>query len=185
MILSDRDIKAEIERGTLTITPLNADEQIQPASVDFRLGDELTLFDDVRGGIDPEVDNAEEYSETIEIDEDGYMLEPGEFVLGTTREYVGINEEYIGFVEGRSSWGRHGVTIHVTAGVIDPGYCGEITLEIKNLSKNAIRIRPGKRMGQLVFQRLTTPCDIPYGEERGSKYQNQAGPQTSRLHAED
>ncbi|QLG30036.1 dCTP deaminase (plasmid) [Halorarum halophilum] len=184
MILSDRDIKAEIERGNLVVTPLDdTDLQIQPASVDVRLGDEIIEFDDRDEPLNPHEVDPEDV--TTRIPFETYVIEPGEFVLMTTYEYVGIPDELIGFVEGRSSWGRWGIKVHSTAGLIDPGYKGMVTLEVSNEGKIPIVLTAGDRIAQLTFQRLTSPCERPYGEERGSKYQNQAGPQVSRLDREN
>jgi len=183
MILSDRDIKAEIERGSLVVTPLtDPDLQIQPASVDVRLGDELIEFTGGDAPINPHETRPEKVTHRVEFET--YAIDPGEFVLMTTREYVSIPDDLIGFVEGRSSWGRWGITVHSTAGLIDPGYQGMITLEVSNEGQMPVELVAGDRIAQLTFQRLTSACERPYGEERGSKYQDQDGPQAARLDRE-
>jgi len=184
MILSDRDINAEIERGSLVITPLtDPDLQIQPASVDVRLGDELIEFVESAEPVDPYHTRTEDVTRRVSFE--NYVIQPGEFALMTTREYVSIPDHLIGFVEGRSSWGRWGITVHSTAGLIDPGYNGMITLEVSNEGIRPVELTAGDRIAQLTFQRLTSPCERPYGEERGSKYQDQDGPQAARLDHEE
>jgi dCTP deaminase len=185
MILSDGDILRRLEEGELVVEPL-ADPalQVQPASVDLRLGRTFLEFQHanipcIHPGSEREV---EEYVEETHVAEDGeFILHPGDFVLGTTRERVEIPPDLIAHVQGRSSLGRLAVVIHATAGVIDPGYHGQITLELSNLGTAPVALTPGLRISQLIFTELTSPAERPYGAERGSKYQDQAGPQASRI----
>ncbi|MEF8841656.1 MAG: dCTP deaminase [Haloarculaceae archaeon] len=185
MILSDRDILGRLEDGDLVVEPLSDPElQIQPASVDLRLGREFLEFQHANIACIHPNDEAEveEYvSETV-VEEGGeYILHPGDFVLGTTVERVEIPPDLIAHVEGRSSLGRLAVVVHATAGLADPGYRGQITLELSNLGRAPVALTPGMRISQLTFTELTSPAERPYGSGRGSKYQDQSGPQASRI----
>jgi len=185
MILSDADILRRLEDGDLVVEPLDdPDIQIQPASVDLRLGREFLEFQHanipcIHPNAEAEVD---EYVELTEVEEGGeYILHPGDFVLGTTHERVEIPNDLIAHVEGRSSLGRLAIVVHATAGLADPGYKGQITLELSNLGTAPVALTPGMRISQLTFTELKTPADRPYGAERGSKYQDQSGPQASKI----
>jgi dCTP deaminase len=185
MILSDGDIRRRLEDGDLAIEPLSDPGlQIQPASVDLRLGREFLEFQHANIACIHPNDEAEveEYvSETV-VEEGGeYVLHPGDFVLGTTVERVEIPPDLIAHVEGRSSLGRLAVVVHATAGLCDPGYRGQITLELSNLGRAPVALTPGMRISQLTFTELSSPAERPYGSGRGSKYQDQAGPQASRI----
>jgi dCTP deaminase len=185
MILSDADILRRLEVGDLVIDPIDdPDLQVQPASVDVRLGREFLEFK--RANIpcihpDSETEVSDYVDETIVEDGDEFILHPGDFVLGTTRERVEIPSDLIGHVQGRSSLGRLAIVVHATAGVIDPGYRGQITLELSNLGSAPVALNPGMRISQLIFTELKTPAERPYGSMRGSKYQDQIGPQASRI----
>jgi dCTP deaminase len=186
MILSDRDIRRRLEKGELRVEPLDDPElQIQPASIDMRLGNEFLEFE--RSNIPcihPErEEETDEYTRrrVVENGED-YVLHPGDFVLGTTYETVEIPDDLVARVEGRSSLGRLAVVVHATAGFVDPGYRGQITLELSNLGTAPVALRPEEmRISQLVLTELSSPAEEPYGEERGSKYQDQDGPTASRI----
>ncbi|WP_135667143.1 dCTP deaminase [Halorhabdus rudnickae] len=185
MILSDADILRRLEAGDLRIEPLDDPElQVQPASVDLRLGREFLEFQHanipcIHPNSEQEVD---EYVEETVVDEDSeFILHPGDFVLGTTKERVAIPDDLIAHVEGRSSLGRLAIVVHATAGLCDPGFEGRITLELSNLGTAPVALSPDMRISQLTFTELTSPADRPYGEERGSKYQGQEGPQASRI----
>jgi len=185
MILSDRDILARLADGDLAIEPLeDVDLQVQPASVDVRLGRRFLEFE--RANVPCIHPNREEevedyVSETVVDEGDEFVLHPGDFVLGTTKERVEVPPDLVAQVEGRSSLGRLAVVVHATAGFIDPGYRGQVTLELSNLGKVPVALTPGMRISQLVFTELTSTADRPYGSERGSKYQDQDGPQASRI----
>jgi len=185
MILSDGDIRRRLDSGDLVVEPLEDPElQIQPASVDLRLGREFLEFQRTNiPCIHPEsAQEVEEYvSETVVPDGEEFILHPGDFVLGTTKERVEIPPDLIAHVEGRSSLGRLAVVVHATAGLADPGYQGQITLELSNLGAAPVALAPGMRISQLTFTELSSPAERPYGEERGSKYQDQSGPQASRI----
>ncbi|MES3160199.1 MAG: dCTP deaminase [Halorubrum sp.] len=185
MILSDADILDRLAAGDLVIDPLaDVDQQVQPASVDLRLGERFLEFQRTNiPCIHPtEADEVGEYvTETTVPKGDEFILHPGDFVLGTTVERVEIPEDLVAHVEGRSSLGRLAIVVHATAGLCDPGYRGQITLELSNLGTAPVALSPGMRVSQLTFTTLTSPADRPYGTERGSKYQNQDGPQASRI----
>ena len=189
MILSDRDIRARLKLGDLEIAPL-ADPalQIQPASVDLRLGDEFIVYKpgqitclDPR---DPETLSAA--TERIVVPQSGaFILHPGEFALGSTIERVAIPPDLVARVDGRSSVGRLAVVVHATAGFIDPGFAGQITLELSNLGRIPVKLYPSMRIAQIVLQTMSSPSELPYGQQRGSHYHGQMGPQASRLRIDE
>ncbi|MGZ0748203.1 MULTISPECIES: dCTP deaminase [unclassified Haloparvum] len=185
MILSDVDILGRLEDGDLEIDPIDdLDQQVQPASVDLRLGEEFLEFQRTNiPYIHPDsADEVDDYVTETHVDEgDDFILHPGDFVLGTTKERVSIPPDLLATVQGRSSLGRLAIVIHATAGIVDPGYKGQITLELSNLGTAPVALSPGMRVSQLIFTELKTPAKRPYGEERGSKYQGQSGPQASRI----
>jgi len=185
MILSDTDILARLSEGDLVIDPLDdVDQQVQPASVDLRLGSEFLEFQRTNISCIHPTDEGEvgEYiSETVVEEGNEFILHPGDFVLGTTKERVEMPADLVANVEGRSSLGRLAVVVHATAGFVDPGYRGQVTLELSNLGTAPVALTPGMRVSQLVFTELSSPAERPYGSERGSKYQDQHGPQASRI----
>ena len=172
MILSDKTIQKMLETGELLITPVEPD-QIQPASVDIRLGSAFSVVEDSPTGI-ISMDRKIQYK-TIETDT--YVLLPGQFVLATTMEYFSLPDDLTAFVEGRSSLGRMGLFIQ-NAGWVDPGFCGEITLELYNANRCAIELKAGRRVGQLVFAKMDDHAMHPYN----GKYQGQRGATGSRVH---
>ncbi len=171
MILSDKTIKEMIEQGTLGVEPLEED-QIQPASVDIRLGSSFRIVEDTSKGI-INFDDSISYKE---IETDKYLLLPGQFVLATTMEYFKLPDDLTAFVEGRSSLGRMGLFIQ-NAGWVDPGFEGEITLELYNANRCAIELQAGRRVGQLVFAKMDQKALNPYS----GKYQGQKGATGSRI----
>jgi dCTP deaminase len=185
VILSDRELRARLQAGDLQVGPISDLElQLQPASIDLRLADEfivykpgqLTCLDPQR----PETLTAA--TEKVAIASgDAFILHPGEFALGSTIERVVIPADLVARVDGRSSVGRLAVVVHATAGFIDPGFAGQITLELSNLGRVPVRLYPGMRIAQIVLYQLTSPAERPYGSERGSRYQEQSGPVASRL----
>ncbi|MDO5854743.1 MAG: dCTP deaminase [Methanobrevibacter smithii] len=184
-ILSDKTIKEYLEEGKIVIDPLKDEQQIQPSSVDMRLGDEFKVFKVIRKPyIDPkDEDDIAEYMESSTVPEgEAFIIHPNEFALATTQEYVKVPDDLVARVEGRSSMGRLGVTMHVTAGYVDPGFEGRITLEISNIGAMPVALYPGQRVCQLVFETMTTPAELPYGHpKRNSKYMKQLKPESSRV----
>lgn len=185
-ILSDQDIKKCLESGKIIIEPLEKPEiQIQPSSVDLRIGSEFKGFRIVRKPcIDPmDKGDLESYMESFYIDEgEPFIIHPGEFALATTYETVKLPDDLVARVEGRSSMGRLGITMHVTAGYIDPGFQGKITLEISNIGKMPVALYTGQRVCQIVFETMTSPSKRPYGHpDRDSKYMGQKRPISSKI----
>lgn len=184
-ILSDKTIKKYLEEGKIVIDPLKDEQQIQPSSVDMRLGDEFKVFKVIRKPyIDPkDEEDIAEYMESSTVPEgEAFIIHPNEFALATTQEYVKVPDDLVARVEGRSSMGRLGVTMHVTAGYVDPGFEGRITLEISNIGAMPVALYPGQRVCQLVFETMTTPAELPYGHpKRNSKYMKQLKPESSRV----
>jgi dCTP deaminase len=185
MILSDADIIRRLDEGDLVVEPIDDPAlQIQPASVDLRLGE--TFLEFKRTNIpcihpDSEQEVESYVDETTVPEGEEFILHPGDFVLGTTKERVEIPADLLAHVEGRSSLGRLAVVVHATAGVVDPGYRGQITLELSNLGTAPVALTPGTRISQLIFTELKNASERPYGSDRGSKYQDQQGPQASRI----
>ena len=184
-ILSDKTIKEYLEEGKIVIDPLKDEQQIQPSSVDMRLGDEFKVFKVIRKPyIDPkDEEDIAEYMESSTVPEgEAFIIHPNEFALATTQEYVKVPDDLVARVEGRSSMGRLGVTMHVTAGYVDPGFEGRITLEISNIGAMPVALYPGQRVCQLVFETMTTPAELPYGHpKRNSKYMKQLKPESRRV----
>ncbi len=181
MILSDRTIKKELEAGRIIIEPFEP-AAIQPSSVDVRLDHRFVVFrNHTMSHIDVK-QNLEALTDTVETSEDDpFILHPGEFVLGSTLERIAIPANLVGRIEGKSSLGRLGLLIHTTAGFVDAGWDGQLTLEFSNVSSLPITLYPGMRIGQISFIEMTTDADNPYGSGTlGSKYQGQQGPRPSR-----
>ena len=185
MILSDIDIRKEIESGRIVIDPFDP-ASIHPSSVDLHVDNRFRVFANSRY---PYIDVKKEMpglTEVVEVAEpDPFILHPGEFVLGSTLERVAIPDDMVARLEGKSSLGRLGLLIHSTAGYVDPGWDGYLTLELSNVANLPITIYPGMKIGQISFFRLTTPAERPYGStETRSKYQGQRGPTASRFFEE-
>jgi len=184
VLLSDRDLRAEIAAGRLGIDPFD-DALVQPSSVDVRLDRYFRLFDNHRY---PFIDPAQEQpglTRMVEVgaagQDDAFVLHPGEFVLGSTLEAVTLPDDLAARVEGKSSLGRLGLLTHATAGFVDPGFSGHVTLELSNVATLPILLYPGMKIGQLCFFRLSSPAENPYGSGvYGSHYQGQRGPTASR-----
>ena len=185
-ILTDVDIRKRLEKGDLKVEPLDLEVQLGPASLDVRLGNEFRVFKHAQKPlIDPlhDKDALNEYTEVIVIkDDEPFVFQPGEFVLGRTLERVKIPHDLIARLEGRSSLGRLAMIMHATAGYIDPGFEGTITLEIVNLGKMPVALYPKQRVGQLAFETASSPAEIPYDHpSRKSKYLHQVLPESSRV----
>jgi dCTP deaminase len=183
VILSDRSIRDALEDGSIVIDPL-LEGAIQPSSVDLRVDRYFRVFrNDTTPYIDPKRPQ-EDLTELVEVDDDGaFILHPGEFVLGTTLERVALPDDTVARLEGKSSLGRLGLLIHSTAGFVDAGWDGHLTLELSNVANLPIAIYPGMRIGQISFLRMSSPAEAPYGSEvTRSKYQGQRGPTPSRYY---
>ena len=181
MLLSDRDILAEIESGRVRLDPYEP-SMIQPSSIDVRLDKFFRVFDNHKyAAIDPAVEQPE-LTRLVETKSgEPFILHPGEFVLGSTYESVGLPDDIAARLEGKSSLGRLGLLTHSTAGFIDPGFEGNVTLELSNTATLPIYLWPGMKIGQLCFFRLSSPAEHPYGSAQyGSRYQGQRGPTASR-----
>ena len=183
MLLSDRDIKAELESGRIGLTPSEA-EMVQPLSVDVRLDRYFRLFDNHKYAVIDPAEEQPELTRLIEVDPaEGFILHPGEFVLGSTYEKVSLPDDIAARLEGKSSLGRLGLLTHSTAGFIDPGFEGHVTLELSNVATLPIRLWPGMKIGQLCFFKLSSPAERPYGSGATySRYLGQRGPTASRSH---
>ncbi len=183
MILSDRSIKAGVAQGRITITPYD-ETMVQPASIDIRLDTRFRVFRNYKYSfIDPRMPQ-DELTELLTVTGgEKFFIHPGEFMLGNTVERVALGSDLVGRVEGKSSLGRLGLIIHATAGYIDPGFDGHITLELSNVANLPIRLYPGMKIGQISFFNMTTAADRPYGHPSlGSKYKGQEAPTASRMH---
>lgn len=183
MVLSDRDIKEEIANGRIMIQPFES-ACVQPSSVDLHLDRKFRVFRNTRY---PYIDvrkRMDDLTETVEVqDEVPFILHPGEFVLGSTLENVRLPDDLVARLEGKSSLGRLGLLIHSTAGYVDPGWEGHLTLELSNVANLPITLFHGMKIGQISFFKLSSPADRPYGSaELGSKYQGQEGPMASHFY---
>ncbi|WP_033214316.1 dCTP deaminase [Kitasatospora phosalacinea] len=183
MLLSDNDIRAEIDKGRVVIDPFEP-SMVQPSSIDVRLDRFFRVFENHRY---PHIDPAEEQPDLTRLVEpegdEAFILHPGEFVLASTYEMITLPNDVASRLEGKSSLGRLGLLTHSTAGFIDPGFNGHVTLELSNVATLPIKLYPGMKIGQLCLFRLSSPAEHPYGSERyGSRYQGQRGPTPSRSH---
>ncbi len=189
MILSDRDLAARLARGEIKIVPApDPQVQIQPASIDLRLGYDFQTFNHTHQAlIDPADPESFRQLTTLAHLQEGerFIVHPNEFVLATTLEHVEIPDDLVARLEGRSSIGRLGIVIHSTAGYIDPGFKGTITLEISNLGRIAVALYPGMRICQIAFEEMSSPVSESYGIKRTAKYQGQQTTTVSRLFEDD
>lgn len=181
MLLSDRDIRAELDSGRVALDPYEPD-MIQPSSIDVRLDKFFRVFDNHKyAAIDPSIEQPD-LTRLVDVEADRpFVLHPGEFVLGSTYESVTLPDDIAARLEGKSSLGRLGLLTHSTAGFIDPGFEGNVTLELSNTATLPINLWPGMKIGQLCFFRLSSPAEHPYGSSKyGSRYRGQRGPTASR-----
>lgn len=181
MLLSDRDIRKEIEAGRVVLDPFDA-AMIQPSSIDVRLDRFYRVFENHKYSfIDPAVEQSDLTREIATAPDEPFVLHPGEFVLASTYEVITLPDDIAGRLEGKSSLGRLGLLTHSTAGFIDPGFSGHVTLELSNVANLPITLHAGMKIGQLCLFRLSSPAEHPYGSEKyGSRYQGQRGPTASR-----
>jgi len=183
MVLSDHTIRQFVASGRIRIEPFDPAD-VQPSSVDLHLGSDFQVF---RNSRYPYIDPSREQSGLTErVDaspEEPFVLHPGEFVLGTTSERITLPDDVVARLEGKSSLGRLGLLIHSTAGYVDPGWDGRLTLELSNVANLPIVLTPGMKIGQISFAQMTTPVDRPYGSSGlGSKYQGQTEATPSKAH---
>ena len=181
MLLSDRDIRAEISAGRVAVEPF-AESMVQPSSVDVRLDRFFRVFENHKYSvIDPSIEQSELTREVIVEPNEHFILHPGEFVLASTYEIITLPDDIAGRLEGKSSLGRLGLLTHSTAGFIDPGFSGHITLELSNVANLPVKLFPGMKIGQLCLIKLSSPAEHPYGSAvYASRYQGQRGPTASR-----
>ena len=183
MLLSDRDIKSEIDKKRVLLEPCDLN-MIQPSSVDVRLDRLFRTFENHKyAHIDPAENQPELTREVGVASDEAFILHPGEFVLGSTYEVITLPDDIAGRLEGKSSLGRLGLLTHSTAGFIDPGFSGHVTLELSNVATLPIKLWPGMKIGQLALFRLSSPAEHPYGSAvYGSRYQGQRGPTPSKAY---
>jgi dCTP deaminase len=181
VLLSDRDIRAQITSGRVRLEPWDA-EMVQPSSVDVRLDRYFRLFDNHKYPVIDPAQDQPDLTRLVEVDPaESFVLHPGEFVLGSTYEQVTLPDDVAARVEGKSSLGRLGLLTHATAGFVDPGFTGHVTLELSNVATLPIVLHPGMKIGQLCFFQLSSASEHPYGTQaKGSHYQGQRGPTASR-----
>jgi len=181
VILSDRTLRQQIADGRIIIEPFD-DNSVQPSSIDVRISNLFRVFRNFTERVIDVKHDMATLTEPIEIAPEGvFILHPGEFVLGSTLERIGVPDDLVGRIEGKSSLGRLGLIIHSTAGFIDAGFDGHITLELANVASLPITLYPGMKIGQVSFMQMSTPAERPYGKgATGSKYQGQRGPTPSR-----
>ena len=181
MLLSDRDIRAEITAGRVAVEPF-AESMVQPSSVDVRLDRFFRVFENHKYSvIDPSIEQSELTREVVVEPSEHFILHPGEFVLASTYEIITLPDDIAGRLEGKSSLGRLGLLTHSTAGFIDPGFSGHITLELSNVANLPVKLFPGMKIGQLCLIKLSSPAEHPYGSAvYASRYQGQRGPTASR-----
>jgi len=181
VLLSDRDIRAEIATGRVAVEPF-AESMVQPSSVDVRLDRFFRVFENHKYSvIDPSIEQSELTREVIVEPNEHFILHPGEFVLASTYEVITLPDDIAGRLEGKSSLGRLGLLTHSTAGFIDPGFSGHITLELSNVANLPVKLFPGMKIGQLCLIKLSSPAEHPYGSAvYASRYQGQRGPTASR-----
>ena len=181
MLLSDRDIKAEIRAGRVKVEPFDG-AMIQPSSVDVRLDRFFRVFENHKYSvIDPSIEQPDLTREVAVEANEEFILHPGEFVLASTYEIITLPDDIAGRLEGKSSLGRLGLLTHSTAGFIDPGFSGHITLELSNVANLPVKLFPGMKIGQLCLIKLSSPAENPYGSALyGSRYQGQRGPTASK-----
>jgi dCTP deaminase len=181
VLLSDRDIRAQLASGRVVLEPSDP-SMVQPSSVDVRLDRFFRLFDNHKYSVIDPAQEQPDLTRLVEVPaEDPFILHPGEFVLGSTYELVSLPDDVSARLEGKSSLGRLGLLTHSTAGFIDAGFSGHVTLELSNVATLPITLWPGMKIGQLCFFQLSSPAENPYGSQAsGSRYQGQRGPTPSR-----
>jgi len=187
MVLSDADIKRHLAAGKIRITPYPAPEQFGSCSVDFRLGEEFSVFEYSRH---PYIDlrdagSVQDMMRPVKVAPgEPFVLQPRDFVLAITQETLELDRDLLGRLEGRSSLGRIGIIVHGTAGLFEPGWIGKATLELSNLGRMPVALYPGMRICSFTFEQLTTPAEVSYREKKNNKYAGQTSPLASKLVSE-
>ncbi len=183
MILSDKDIKAALKAGNIKVENLS-DDRVQAAWVDLSLGNQFRVF---KITSEPFIDvrMVKDHTEEITLDDDKpFIIHPGEFVLGQAKEKITLPSDIAAYVDGRSSLGRIGIVVHVTAGFVDPGFSGRLVLEMTNVGKMPVALHGGMRICKLVFFKLSSPADVPYNMRKDAKYNNQENVTGSKIHGD-
>lgn len=184
VILSDKDIKQHLKEGKIRVEPLDVEDQLKSVCIDLKLGNEFKIFKmDQKSHIDPSVDKFDEMIHTVTV-ADGlpFILHPNEFVLGVTREYIELSDNIAARIDGRSSLGRMGIIVHSTAGRVDPGYAGKLTLEMSNIGKLPVALYPGMKFCSIVFEPTSSPVERSYKEI--GKYVGSKAPEVSKISEE-
>lgn len=189
MVLSDRDIKRALKNARIKIKPsLDLKTQIGSCSIDLRLGNVFRVFEHSRYPyIDPSRrDYSNEITRIVKVKNgEAFIIQPGDFVLASTLETITLAPDLLGRLEGRSSLGRLGIVVHSTASVFDPGWNGQAVLELGNLGRMAVSLRPGMRICAMTFEELTSKAEVPYSKKKSAKYTFQKGPEESKIHEDD
>jgi len=177
MILPDHEIRKYLREGKIVIEPLeNPDVQIQPSGIDLRLGNEFRIFKSSSVAYIDTKKKTDAYTELINVEDDKpFIIHPGEFVLGGVKEYIKISDDLVGSVDGRSSLGRLGISIHTTSSSVNPGWEGNFVLEITNMGRMPVALYPGMRIAKITFHKLTSPAENPYNTRKESLYNKQKG----------
>ena len=183
MILPDHEIRKAIKDKKIEIESLDNEDQIKSSCIDLRLSNEFKVF---KHTDEPFIDskNPKEYTEDVLVDKRPFILHPGEFILGITREKITLSDDIVGYVDGRSSLGRLGITAHITSGFVDPGFSGRLVLEICNLGKMPVTIYPDMRICKLILFRMSSPCEVPYNKRKDAKYKDQNNVSESKIYEE-
>lgn len=187
MILSDRDIKKAIKSGRIKITPeIDYKTQLGSCSIDLRLGNVFRVFNHSKCAyIDPRNKIQKNLTKKVVIKKnESFIMQPGDFVLASTLESIGLADDLLARLEGRSSLGRLGIAIHSTAAIFDPGWRGNVVMELGNFGKMPVALYPGMRICSLTFEKLTSPAEVPYYKKKGAKYMDQKEPTPSKLNKE-
>lgn len=187
MVLSDKDLRQALKTGKIKIIPApDFSSQLGSCSIDLRLGETFRIFESgMHGVIDPRKSTAKEFTKEIIVKEgEPLIMQPGDFILGTTVENVEIPDDLVGSLEGRSSMGRLGIIVHSTAATIDAGWRGHITLELANMGKLPVALYPNMRICSVSFEQLSSPAEVPYYKKKSAKYVGQVGPGESKIDEE-
>lgn len=182
MILPDHEIRKYLHEKKIVVEPIDEDVQIQPSGIDLRLGNEFRIFRIISTPFIDTKKRTDDYTEKIYIkDDEPFILHPGEFVLGSIKEYIKLPSDLMAVVDGRSSLGRLGVVIHSTSASINPGWEGNFVLEITNIGKMPVALYPGQRVAKLAFMKLTSPAEKPYNKRSDVKYNKQEAVRETKI----